>query len=761
MSCRNCLLGFALGVVAAHWLPLAHALALPLLCLGTGLLPIRRLRVPALALIGLGWAGGHAAAVVSAQLAAPCGAAGLVGRVVGLPATQWQEGVGVTQRFLFELETPKCGIAPGRQLQLNWLRGPEVRGGERWQLNVRLRAPRGVVNEDGFDIARWLLRREIAATGYVLAGERLDPRPEHPLATAQAAVDGYREHLRSALANLGLAQGGALAALTIGDGGAVPDAELARYRRTGTLHLLVVSGLHVGIVTALGLLVGRGVGRLLGVPANLCGVAVALTLAGGYVLLAGTGLSVVRAYIMSAIALFGLVAGRGCPPSTLLAYALAAVLVWDPMAPLAPGFWLSFGAVGVLLGYFAGRWPHDSKTRSALTAQLVLAVAFAPAAVLLTGLVHPLAPAINLVAVPAIGLVVLPLALSGLTLVATPAGAWLLHSADFALTVVDNVLKASDRLAPLYAADLGAWWLWLLALGATCLLPLGRLALLALASAAAALLLPPLSPDATLPTGEVRLTVLDVGQGTSVLVETAHHRLLYDAGPKFLSGGDMAQQAILPTLRSRGLRHIDVLMLSHADLDHVGGAASLAAGVRVEGVLAGEPVAGLPTHPCVAGAAWHWDGVDFAVLAPPAFHRRHGNDASCVLLVDTGTARALLPGDVGQAVEAGLTVPQVDVLLMPHHGSATSSSPALVAAARPRLALATNGYGNRFGHPHPEVVARYRRVGSHIVTTGVSGALAWRSDRPGDLVAARCRDAPYWQRANVDAARLVPCRDAN
>ena len=761
MSCRNCLLGFALGVVAAHWLPLAHALALPLVCLGAGLLPIRRLRVAALALIGLGWAGGHVEAVVSAQLAAPCGAAGLVGRVVGLPATQWQEGLGVTQRFLFELEVPKCGIAPGRQLQLSWLRGPEVRGGERWRVNVRLRAPRGVVNDQGFDIARWLLRREIAATGYVLAGERLGTHLEHQLAVAGAAVDGYREHLRNALANLGLAQGGALAALTIGDGGAVPDAEMARYRRTGTLHLLVVSGLHVGIVTALGLLVGRGVGRLFGVPANLCGVAVALTLAGGYVLLAGAGLSVVRAYVMSAIALFGLVVGRGCPPSTLLAYALAAVLVWDPMAPLAPGFWLSFGAVGVLLGYFAGRWPHDSRTRSALTAQLVLAVAFAPAAVLLTGLVHPLAPAINLVAVPSIGLVVLPMALAGLTLLATPVGAWLLHGADFALTVVDNVLKASDRLEPLYAADLGAWWLWLLALGATCLLPLGRLALLALASAAAALLLPPLSSGTAVPTGEVRLTALDVGQGTSVLVETGHHRLLYDAGPKFLSGGDMAQQAILPTLRGRGLRHIDVLMLSHADLDHVGGAASLAAGVRVGRVLAGEPVAGLQTHPCVAGTAWHWDGVEFAVLAPPAAHRRHGNDASCVLLVDTGTARALLPGDVGRAVEARLTVPQVDVLLMPHHGSATSSSPALVAAARPRLALATNGYGNRFGHPHPEVVARYRRAGAHIATTAESGALVWRSDRPEDLVAARCRGTPYWQRANVDAARLLPCRDAN
>ena len=766
MPIRNLLLAFALGAVAAHWLPAVHALATPMLWLGAGLLPIRSLRLAGMALLGLGWVGGQAAAVAAAQLAAPCGAAGLAGRVVGLPSSQHVDGVGTAQRFLLQLEAPQCGLAAGQRVQLAWLRGPTVGGGERWRLQARLRPPRASVNRHGFDLERWFVRHQLAATGYVVAGERAAATPpvSGQLASYLAtAIDSSRDRIRQAIGRLPLAKPGVLAALTVGDGGAVPPDEVARYRRTGTLHLLVISGLHMGIATALGFFLGRSVGRLTGAPASTCGIVAALLLAGGYLLVAGAGLSVVRAYIMSAAALLALAGGRSCPPSVLFAAALAIVLLVDPMAPLAAGFWLSFGAVAALLGYFACRSPRPSPVRGALAAQLVMAAAFAPAAAVLTGLLHPLSLIINLVAVPAISLVVLPLALAGVALLATPVGPWLLVGADFALTVVDTALAASDRVVPLHVADLGRWWPWLAAVGAVLLLPVGRLARLALGAGIALVLAPGLLPRLTVPPGEVRLTVLDVGQGTAVLVETARRRLLYDTGARFLTGGDMGARVVLPALRGAGIGQLDMMILSHADVDHAGGAASVQGGVAVGEVLGGEAVPELPlgvVQPCAAGTSWRWDGVGFSLLAPPGGHRRQGNEASCVLLIDTGEARALLPGDIEQGTEASLAVPPVDLLLMPHHGSATSSSAAFVAATRPRLAVATNGYANRFGHPHPAVLARYREAGAQVVSTADAGALRWRSDRPAEIVAARCRQAAYWHRgASVDAARLLPCRD--
>lgn len=768
LAWRNLLFAFAAGVVAAHWLPAPHALAAPLLWLGVGLLPIRGLRLGGMALVGLGWAGGQAASIAAAQLAAPCGAADLAGRIVGLPTAQHFAGVGSAQRFLLQLETPQCGLKAGQRVRLAWLRGPALGGGERWRLQARLRPPRAAVNRHGFDLERWFLRHEIAATGYVVAGARWQPRsdrsaPPRPafLAGMAAAIDAGRDRIRQALRRLPLVNPGVLAALTVGDGGAVPPEEVARYRRTGTLHLLVISGLHVGIATALGFLLGRGIGRLTGAPATPCGIATALLLAAAYVLVAGAGLSVIRAYVMSAAALLALAGGRGCPPAVLFAHALAVVLLLDPLAPLAAGFWLSFGAVAALLGYFACRWPRASPVRGALAAQLVMAAAFGPAAAALTGLLHPLSLIINLVAVPAISLVVLPLALAGVALLATPAGPWLVVGADFALAVVDVALTVSDRVAPLHVADLGGWWAWLVAVGVACLLPVGRLAKLALGACVAAALSPGLLPRPEVPYGEVRVNVLDVGQGTAALVETANRRLLYDTGAAFPTGGDMGARVVLPALRGAGVGRLDMLVLSHADVDHAGGAASVLGGVSVGRILVGEGVPGLPPSlvaPCAVGTSWRWDGVRFSVLAPPADHGRRGNDASCVLLVDTGKARALLPGDIERGVEARLDLPPVDLLLVPHHGSATSSSAAFVAAARPRLAVATTGHANRFRHPHPAVVARYRAVGAHVVATANAGALRWRSDRPAEVAAARCRQAAYWHRgASVDQARLLPC----
>lgn len=763
---RTLAFAFSFGVVAVHWLPQAHALW-PWCALGAGcLLPVafvaRAAGAAALSLLGLAWGGWNAADASARQIDAACETA-LAGRVAGLPS--WIDGAAggpSVQRFDFlpQASTPpdaaRCGFA-GR-LRLSWLDGPPVRGGQRWVLEVRLRQPRGAANAHGFDRGRWYLRDHIAATGYVVRGERL------PGDAPATLIDRAREALREQLRALPLVNAGVLAALTLGDSAAIPRAELARYRRTGTMHLLVISGLHVGVVTAFGFFVGRAVGLLAGLPGKASGVVLALLTAGGYVLVAGAGLSLVRAFAMAAAGMAALLAGRLVAPSAVVAYALAVVLAFDPMAPLAAGFWLSFGAVSVLVGFFAPRYGPRSWMGSAVRAQLAIAFVFTPATVSITGLVHPLGVPVNLLAVPLVTLLVVPLALGGVALLGTVAGPWLLVGADYCVTLLGQLLALAGEVAPIYVADSGPWLWWSVMVAVACLLPVSRMAATALASAMAVVLFAPTGGAASgVAPGEVEVVALDVGQGTAVLVRTARHTLLYDTGPAFLSGANAGDGVVLPALRGFGIDRLDMLMLSHGDLDHVGGAGAVLSGVRVGVVLAGEPVPGIAAAPCRAGQQWRWDGVRFALLHPRAPHTHRRNNASCVLLVETTGAKALLAGDIERLVERQLDVPRVDWLLVPHHGSATSSTTAFVAATRPRFAVIGTRWDNRFGHPHRDVVARYRAAGAHIVSTAVSGALRWRSDEPGAIEAERCRRSPYWrlqagtERRQALSAALLPC----
>ena len=740
MDTRNQAFAWAAGVVAAHWLPSAQPFWPYLLLGGAGLLPLRRGRLAAAALLGLGWGACHVEDAGARRINASCPEAQVIGRIDDLPARR-RAGELRIQSFVLTPQWASCE-ALDAAMRLTWLDGPPVRGGERWRLHVRVKPPRGTANAHGFDGDRWLVRNGLSATGYVVAGTRLD-------VARSADVHALRETLRDRLRRLPLVNAGVLAALALGDAAAIPAEQMETYRRTGTMHLLVISGLHVGIVTAVGFFLGRWFGLLVGAPAKASGIVVALLLAGGYVLLGGAGLALLRAFAMSAAAMLALLVGRATAPSAVFAYALAIVLAVDAMAPLAAGFWLSFGAVAVLLASFAPRPRRRSRLMSAVLAQCAIAVLFTPLVVPITGLIHPLSSVVNLVVVPVVTLLAVPLVLAGsaaLGLSAAGVGARLLTAADFSIAVVGEVLALAERLRPWYVADLGPWTCWLLAAAAVGLLPVSRLALAALATTAVALLLAPTLRGAAMPHGELDITVLDVGQGTAVLAQTARHALLYDAGPAFRSGADSGARVVLPALRGRGLGALDVLLLSHGDLDHVGGAATVLAGIPVRRVLAGEPVPGIAAAPCRAGTSWRWDGVLFSVLSPSVEHRSSGNNASCVLLIETASTRALLTGDIERLVEDRLDVSAVDFLLMPHHGSLTSSSARFVASVRPRFVVATAGFGNRFGHPRSTVLERYRDVGAHILSTAASGAVRWSSARPRAVAVERGPEAPYWRR---------------
>jgi competence protein ComEC len=418
-------------------------------------------------------------------------------------------------------------------------------------------------------------------------------------------------------------------------------------------------------------------------------------------------------------------------------------LVREPLVVHQQGFWLSFGAVAILLLVYRMRRRSGGALRELVRAQLALSVGMLPLVALTTATVPWTGVPANLLAVPVVSLAVVPVNLLGGTL----APLW------------PQAAELAFRLADLALGALLRWLEWLALAPAVPLAATGGALLVAQAGALAWLLgvprryLPvlaaccalPLAPRApALDHGTYRVTALDVGQGTAVLVETRHHRLLYDAGPGYPSGFETGSAVVVPSLRATGRPRLDTVILSHDDLDHVGGARAVLASVPVAELLTGMPAqGGVSCH----GRQWRWDGVDFRVLAVARPAAASDNDRSCVLLVDDGRYRALLAGDVGTAVERRLVraLPPVQLMFAPHHGSLTSSSPALVRVLRPAVVFVSAGRNNRFGHPHPQVVARYRQVGAQLHQTGRHGALIWQSDRPEAVVRWRRDRSPYWR----------------
>jgi competence protein ComEC len=661
----------------------------------------------------------------------------LSGEVVGLPKLS----AGV-QRF--ELRVLEQQHSRLRLVRLSSYQ-PEVllQPGDRVRVAVRLKPPRGLWNPGGFDYEHWALMRGIDATGYVRQIEAVQGR-RWSLDRVRAAlgtllVDRFEDPALAGLAR----------AFLIGDGAGLSQADWERLRRTGTVHLVVVSGLHIGILVALGWLLGRGLlwlcpSRCLGAPLlRLFPVLLALVLSGGYVLLAGAGLATLRAWVMAASLLLS---GFWLIPLSLSQrwwLALAVVLTLQPLAVHAPGLWLSFGAVAVLL-MLAGERCRQPLWWRLLRMQLAIFCLMTPLLLGWFGQISLLAPWINLIAIP-----LLPLLVLGLLPVL--AGIWL----------------GTEVPLQLYEALLG--WLWQgLGLVAQNSVAAGALrvpaaVLLGLALLAAVVISLPVAwrvrglalciwwlalfgtaPPA--PPAGFRAWVFDVGQGLAVWVQAGDRTLLFDTGPGYGSGGAAFERALLPYLERRAIGHLDRFVVSHADNDHAGGRQQvldrLSVGARDSGSLRLQAEEGYA--PCRPGQAWRWSGVDFRYL-----HGSQGgseNDQSCVLLVSAPGCRLLLTGDIEAGVEralvaSGRLVP-VTWLVASHHGSRSSSTQAFLEAVQPDYGLFSAGYLNQYQHPAPEVVARFSALGIRTLNTADAGALeliaepgracrirAWRSTK--------------------------------
>jgi competence protein ComEC len=732
--------------------------------------------------------------------------------VTGVVAKLPRTGASGT-RFVFDVEGATRQGQPVQvpeRLSLGWYQGfdgealpggppADLRAGQRWRLAVRLRQPHGSFNPHGFDLELWLWEQGIRAGGSVrgaaaATNQKLAEGVGRPVERARQWVRDaiYRQVLNASAA-------GVLAALVIGDQAAIDRDDWDLFRTTGVAHLMSISGLHV---TMFAWLAGLAVGWLWRRSAWLmlaCATPTAarwggLALAAGYALLAGWGVPAQRTvWMLAVVALLSTLGLRWPLPLVLLAAAVV-VTALDPWALLQPGFWLSFMAVGLLVvSEPAGRQaPSNAANPTGATSagnateaadagastwwqrlragalgglrtQAVATIGLAPLSMLFFQQVSIVGFLANLVAIPLVTLLITPLGMLG---VAVPAS-WSLGAA---------LVQGLNAVLQALAAIPGAVWtaaappLWAAACGllaaTLAVLPLPwRLRLCSLP-----LMLPLLLPAVPRPApGQFELVVADVGQGTAVLLRTANHLLVYDAGPSYSPESDAGGRVLLPLLRARGERAVDLLMLSHRDTDHVGGAASLMAGMPVRALstslrddhplLAGAG-RGVPHRRCDAGQAWQWDGVQFEVLHPlPQDHATatKSNPLSCVLRAQGTGPSVLLTGDIEAAQEAALVqragaALASQVLLVPHHGSRTSSTAAFLDAVAPRVAVAQAAYRSRFGHPAPTVVERYQERGIRLLRSDRCGAWTLRAD--GSSRCERFAARRYWH--HPDTAEPAP-----
>lgn len=698
----------------------------------------------------------------------------VTGVVAQLPR-RLPEGV----RFVFDVDGAtlqgRAARVPSR-IVLGWYGGwqeevlmlapyEQLAAGQRWRFTVRLKQPHGSVNPHGFDHELWMFEHGLRASGAVRATER--DGAQLLQARAGVPIERWRQHVRDAIeARVPDARAaGVLAALAVGDQAAIERADWDVFRTTGIAHLVSISGLHVTmfawLAAALISRLWRTSGRaMLWLPAAAAARWGGLLAATAYALLSGWGVPAQRTVWMLAGAALLAQLGLRWPWPLMLLVVAAVVAVIDPWALLQPGFWLSFAAVGLL----TAATPLDDAPprghalwralRQGLRTQAVATVGLAPLTLLFFQQVSLIGFVANLVAIPLITFVITPMALAG----ALAPPLWTLAAACVrGLTTFLQSLAAWP--AAVWTAAAAPWWMQAAALLGAALLVMRlpwRVRALALP-----LMLPLFVPPVARPAeGAMLVTVADVGQGSAILVRTRTHALLHDAGAQYSPDSDAGSRVLVPLLRAFGVPRLDLLMLSHRDSDHVGGAAAVMAALDVaalsSSIEASHPLrASSREHRrCEAGQSWQWDGVRFEVLHPPredyARSDAKPNTMSCVLAVtDAQGQRLLLTGDLEAEQESRLVREQAGalksaVLLVPHHGSKTSSTAAFVEAVAAQTAIVQAGYRNRFGHPAPAVVARWRDSGVDPVRTDACGAWQWSSGAPATSWCARSAARRYW-----------------
>lgn len=735
---RICAIVFLLGILLVQSLPQLPSLWLAPLLVLFGWLALRNpvWLVGLFFVSGVLWATLRAGWVLGDALPADLEGQDLqvAGFVADIPQST-ERGV----RFIFDIDSAIHGgrvvRVPDKALLNSYGDDKQFVVGQRWRFVVRLKRPHGFQNPGGFDYEGHMFQLRIRAIGYIRQGESAQLLSQgHALYSIGRLRQWLGNGIRASLVDNPLA--GMMVALVNGDRRGITNEQWQILRRTGTNHLIAISGLHIGLIAGFAYLMTRLLWSLRGPwvlrwPAPKVGAVMGMVAAVLYAALAGFSVPTQRAMIMLAVAMGAMLIDRRVSPTRVLSVALLLVLIHDPLAVMGAGFWLSFAAVTVITVFLHGRTDGRSRWRRLGTMQLAIGIGLLPLTLVLFQQVSLIGPIANLFAVPFFGLLVVPATLTGsLALMFLPEllagyilelaasllhiawaileylagfskGVWVQHrpvSWAFACALIGIAVLLAPRGWP------GRW------VGAIWLLPM--------------LLLRPPSPGA----GEVWFTLLDVGQGLSAIVRTQHHTLVYDVGPRFSQRFDTGRAVVVPYLRNKGVDHVDMLIISHGDNDHIGGAPSVIEALPVNDILTSVPAELKRARRCLQGQQWKWDAVDFRILHPPNEPLWDGNDASCLLVVSSEYGSVVLPGDIERAAEAFLVESETlssptTVLVAPHHGSRTSSTEGFVEAVRPQLVLFPVGYRNRFRHPSPRVRQRYLQYGAQTYDSPTHGAI--------------------------------------
>ncbi|PHS71192.1 MAG: DNA internalization-related competence protein ComEC/Rec2 [Cycloclasticus sp.] len=709
------------------------------------------------AIFGFVWASVYALIIDTSQL--PKAIEGqeilIYGQVVDLPIKDER-----ATKFLFHVDGLASLNSPvfPKKIRLSWYgRNRDVRSGEKWQFLVKLKQSHGLANPHGFDYEKWLFQQNIGATGYIRESNdnvRID-------LASKWSVSYWREQLKDYIeATLPNSQhASVIKALVLGDRSDISAKQWDVFRKTGTSHLIAISGLHIGLISALFFGITRWLClrvRVFNQRATQYAIIAGLIAAAVYAALAGFSIPTQRALIMLSVVFGGIYWQRHYRPFHVICVALVLVLMYDPLSVMSAGFWLSFGAVAVILFGMVGRIGQLPLMHQLVRTQWYVTLGLMPLVLYFFQQVSIIAPLANFLAVPWVSLIVIPALIMTL-----PLGLVSTTLSDILLAVINNLIHylwvflnvlADIEYSHVVLPSVPVWVCAFSLMGVLLmLLPKGFVP----RYFALFLFVPLVFPmkASSVQNGDYKLVLLDVGQGLSAIIHTATHTLVFDTGASYGDKANLATSVILPYLNGEQVKQVDTLVISHGDNDHAGGAKTLLENIDVKSVLTSVPEIfnGYPANQCIEGQRWQWDGVSFEFLNPSSFDLFDGNNGSCVLKVSSPKGSVLLTGDIEKSVEESLLqyMPnklQSDILIAPHHGSNTSSSLMFIEAVNPQYVLFPVGYKNRFGFPKTEVLERYRKIEVGGLDTANHGALSVTFDLNNSIIVESYRknNAKFW-----------------
>lgn len=747
---------FCLGVCSLQWLsslPNMTVLAL----LGLLLLALYPwLKMLSLLMLGFIWAATYAISIENTQLPSILEGQDILvhGRVIDLPANE-----KTSTRFLFKVDTviaPKNIENFPKIIKLNWYeKGKVLASSETWQFLVKLKQPHGLANPHGFDYEKWLFQQNIGATGYVrksLQNKRLAPSDSW-------RIGGWREAVRRYLDKSNNEHIGVIKALVLGDRSGISAEQWQVFRKTGTSHLIAISGLHIGLVSTL---MFGFVRRLTLAFPSIARHAIRFACIASFVsaflyaALAGFSVPTQRALVMVSLVLGGVFWQRHYKPSQVIIIAILLVLLYDPLALMSPGFWLSFAAVGIILFALVGRLNKPTFIAQLVKTQWAVSIGLLPLGVYFFQQTSVASPLANIIAVPWVSfaavpllIIVMPLALINEN-VAIKGIEWVGDLLGFLWRYLQYLADSEYAYLSIPTVSI---WACLAALigGVIILLPKGFIP----KPLACLLFLPLVFPmkASELGTAEFSATLLDVGQGLSVVIRTSNHTLIFDTGAKYSDKSDMGNTVILPYLKGEGVSRLDALVVSHGDNDHAGGAETLLSRIKTQRLLTSVPDLFVddPTTDCEGALPWQWDGVRFEMLSLNRLGLLRGNNASCVLRVSSINGSILLTGDIERLAEKILLKYHAErlsstVLIAPHHGSKSSSTEAFITAVSPQYVLFPVGYKNRFGFPKESIIDRYLKRKINVFDTSNEGAIhvLFKTAKPPSVSSFRQNNVMFW-----------------